>query len=168
MLRDGPIPAAAHGVYEYLLGAALIAVPLLAPYHHGAAKAASIVLGVAAIVMAATTQGRTSLINEVPPAAHMLIDLLLAALLIASPFLFGFDHEGLPTAVFIAVGVAHLLVTIGTRFKPPDPLATRGGRRFGRRSRAAEPTIPVDGGTRGGAAAPAAEESRPAGPPGAV
>ena len=39
-------------------------------------------------------------------------------MLIASPFLFGFTEESSPTAFFIILGVVHLLVTIGTRFKP--------------------------------------------------
>jgi hypothetical protein len=47
--------------------------------------------------------------------------------LIAAPFLFGFSDESGPTALFIILGVAHLLVTIGTRFKPPRPLAGRPG-----------------------------------------
>jgi predicted Kef-type K+ transport protein len=49
---------------------------------------------------------------------HVLVDYLLAAVLIASPFIFGFSDEGAPTAFFIIVGVLHLLITIGTRFRP--------------------------------------------------
>jgi len=41
---------------------------------------------------------------------------VLAAVLIASPFLFGFSDESTPTAIFIAAGVLHLLLTIATRF----------------------------------------------------
>jgi len=37
--------------------------------------------------------------------------------LIAAPFLFGFSDESSPTAFFIIIGVSHLLITIGTRFK---------------------------------------------------
>jgi hypothetical protein len=37
--------------------------------------------------------------------------------LVAAPFLFGFSGEGPPTAAFIALGVVHLLVTVGTRFR---------------------------------------------------
>jgi hypothetical protein len=39
-------------------------------------------------------------------------------MMIAAPFLFGFSREGAPTAFFIVLGVVHLLVTIGTRFRP--------------------------------------------------
>ena len=48
--------------------------------------------------------------------------------MIASPFLFGFSDESTPTAIFIAAGVLHLLLTIGTRFgekkKPAAPKST--------------------------------------------
>ena len=36
---------------------------------------------------------------------HFAIDWILAAILIASPFLFGFSDESTPTAIFIAAGV---------------------------------------------------------------
>jgi len=43
---------------------------------------------------------------------------LVAAVLIAGPFLFGFSDEGAPTAVFIVGGVLAVLITIATRFLP--------------------------------------------------
>jgi hypothetical protein len=44
------------------------------------------------------------------------LDYILAILLIASPFLFGFSDDGTATAFFIVLGVLHLLLTIATRF----------------------------------------------------
>lgn len=117
MIRQGPIPAFAHGLYEYVLGLALIALPLVVGYKSGAATAVSIVLGVLVIFLAATTVWTTSLINQVPLAAHILLDYALVALLIASPFLFNFSSESAPTAIFIAAGLLHLLVSIGTRYR---------------------------------------------------
>ncbi len=55
--------------------------------------------------------------GPIPPFVHGLLDYGLAALLIAAPFLFGFSDEGAATAFFIALGVLHLLITIGTRFE---------------------------------------------------
>jgi hypothetical protein len=43
MIREGPIPAFVHGIYEYLGGIGLVVAPLLIGYDHGAATAASIV-----------------------------------------------------------------------------------------------------------------------------
>jgi hypothetical protein len=58
---------------------------------------------------------------------HGAIEYAVGVLLIAAPFLFGFSDESGPTALFIILGVAHLLVTIGTRFKPPRGFADRAG-----------------------------------------
>jgi hypothetical protein len=104
---------------EYVGGGVLIAAPFVLDFHSGAAKAVAIVLGVLVIVLAASTDGSTSLVNTVPLQVHVLLDYLAAALLIASPFIFGFSDEGAPTAFFIAIGVLHLLITIGTRFRAP-------------------------------------------------
>ena len=118
MLRQGPIPRFVHGALEYAAGALLIAAPFLLQFDSGAAVALSVVAGVVVIVVAASTEGPTSLVNSIPIAAHLLLDYALAALLIAAPFLFGFSDETSPTAFFLVFGVLHLLVTIGTRFKP--------------------------------------------------
>jgi hypothetical protein len=120
MVKQGPIPAFIHGVLEYVAGVALIALPLLLGYDAGSATAASIVLGVLLLVLAATTSWNTSLVNSVPLPVHILLDYALAAVLIASPFLFSFSDESTPTAVFIAAGVIHLLVSIGTRYRRDD------------------------------------------------
>src|SRR4051795_7766493 len=116
MFRDGPFPAFLHGIVEYLGGALFIALPLLLGYDSGAATAVSIVIGVVLIAVAASTDWGLSLNNQIPKPAHFAIDWLLAAVLIASPFLFGFSGDSTPTAIFIGVGVLHILLTIGTRF----------------------------------------------------
>src|SRR4051794_23422613 len=121
MLRDGPIPAFAHGIAEYVLGALLIALPLLLNYDSGAATAASIIIGLGLIVIAASTDWSVSLVNSIPRPAHLVLDFAVAALMIASPFLFGFSDETDPTAIFLTAGVLQVLVAIGTRFIKEDP-----------------------------------------------
>jgi hypothetical protein len=118
MLRQGPISRFLHGAIEYLAGVLLVAAPFLFGFDSGAAVAVAIVAGVLVIAIAASTDGPTSLINSLPISVHVLLDFALAAILIASPFLFGFSDESAPTAFFLVLGVLHLLVTIGTRFKP--------------------------------------------------
>ncbi len=120
MMRDGPIPLFLHGAIEYLAGIAFVAAPFLLGYDSGSAKAISIVIGVAVIALAASTDGPTSLVNQIPRSAHVALDYMLAVLLIAIPFLAGFSGETAPTVFFIVLGVAHLLITIGTRFKSPE------------------------------------------------
>jgi VIT1/CCC1 family predicted Fe2+/Mn2+ transporter len=120
MVKQGPIPAFVHGLWEYVAGVLLIAAPLVLGYDSGSATAASIILGVLLIFLTATTASSTSLINQVPLPVHILLDYALAAILIASPFLFGFSDESTPTAVFIAGGIFHLLFSIATRYRKED------------------------------------------------
>jgi hypothetical protein len=117
MMRQGPIPRFVHGLIEYAAGVLLIAAPFLFAFKSHAAVAVAIVAGVIVIAVAASTDGPSSLVNSIPVAAHLLLDFALSAVLVAAPFLFGFSNEGPPTAFFLVLGVAHLVVTIGTRFK---------------------------------------------------
>ena len=121
MMRDGPIPLFVHGVIEYAAAALFIAAPFLLSFDSGTATALSIVVGVVVLGLAAATDGPTSLVNQVPRSAHVALDYVLVVLLIALPFLAGFSDETAPTALFIVVGVAHLMVTIGTRFRTAAP-----------------------------------------------
>jgi VIT1/CCC1 family predicted Fe2+/Mn2+ transporter len=120
MLRDGPIPRFVHGLIEYGAGVLFLVAPFVLGFDAGAAIAVSVVVGVLVLVVAASTEGPTSLSNALQIQLHVLLDYALAAFLIASPFLFGYSDETAPTAFFIVIGVLHLLVTIGTRFKPRE------------------------------------------------
>lgn len=124
MLRDGPIPRSLHGLIEYGAAVLFIVAPFLLSFDAGAAVAVSIAVGVVILIVAAATDGPTSLSNAIPLSVHVVLDYVLAVLLIACPFLFGFSDEGGPTAFFIALGVVHLLVTIGTRFRSAQPPTT--------------------------------------------
>ena len=117
------MPLFVHGALEYVAGLAFIAAPLLLDYDSGAAVAISIVVGVVVLLVAATTEGPTSLVNALAVSVHVVLDYVLALFLIATPFLFDFGGETAPTAFFIVLGVVHLLLTIGTRFStaPVEP-----------------------------------------------
>jgi hypothetical protein len=76
----------------------------------------SIVAGVLVLVVAASTDGPTSLTNSIPVPVHVLLDLVAGGLFVAAPFLFGFSSEGPPTAFFIGLGVLFVLIAVGTRY----------------------------------------------------
>ena len=118
MLSQGPFSARLHGLAEYLLGGFFIASPFIFGFDSSAAVAIGVAGGVLLIMLAATSQTGPSLAGMVPVGLHVLFDVLVAAFLIAAPFLFGFSDEAAPTGLFIGVGVVHLLATIGTRFVP--------------------------------------------------
>jgi len=118
MLRDGPIPISLHGFIEYAAGVLFIVAPLLLDYDSGTATGLSVAIGILILVIAATSAFPTGLIPRIPISVHVTLDFVLAALLIVSPFVFGFSDETEPTAFFVVLGIAHLLITIGTRFLP--------------------------------------------------
>ena len=123
MLRQGPIPRFVHGIIEYVAGVVFLVAPFVLTFDSGAATAVSIIVGVVVLAIAAATEGPTSLVNQIPVSAHVALDYVLAVLLVALPFIAGFSSETAPTAFFIALGIAHLLITIGTRFRTGEPAA---------------------------------------------
>jgi hypothetical protein len=121
MLREGPIPRFVHGVIEYLVALVFFGAPFVLDFESGGATAVAVVAGVLMLVVAASSEGPTSLVDQIPLAAHVALDYVFAVLLIAMPFIAGFSDETAPTLFFLAAGALHLLVTIGTRFRRPAP-----------------------------------------------
>jgi hypothetical protein len=99
------------------MGLLLVASQFVFGFDDAGAKAVSVVAGVLVITLVASTAGPTGLIDQVEVRTHAAIDFVVAGLLIASPFLFGFADDG-ATAVFLVLGLAHLLISIGTRYVP--------------------------------------------------
>lgn len=120
MMRQGPVPAFAHGVLEYVVGVLFIVAPFLFGFDATAATAASVVIGLALLSFTACSDLPTGLVRSITPGVHLTIDVVLAVLMVALPFVLGFTDEGAPTAWFIAIGVLHLLLSIGTRFARAD------------------------------------------------
>ncbi|HEX6921467.1 MAG TPA: hypothetical protein VF314_14695 [Actinomycetes bacterium] len=124
VLHQGPIPAFVHGVVEYAAGVLLIVAPFLFGFDSTSATAAAVVIGLVLLAFTAMSPLPTGLVRAVSLGVHVTVDVVLAVLLVALPFLLDFTSEAAPTALFITLGVLHLLVTIATRF----PSAARGHR----------------------------------------
>jgi hypothetical protein len=124
MLHKGPVPRFVHGVWEYAIGVLLVVSQFVFGFEDGGAKAVSVVAGVLIITLVASTEGPTGLIDQVMVRSHAVMDYVLAGLLIAAPFLFGFTDDGAATAVFLVLGLAHLLISIATRYLPSRAEAT--------------------------------------------
>jgi len=116
MLTQGPVPAFAHGVLEYVVGVLFIVAPFLFGFDATAATAASVVMGLVLLAFTACSDLPTGLVRSITPGVHLTIDVVLAVLMVALPFVLDFTDEAGPTAWFIGLGVLHLLVSIGTRF----------------------------------------------------
>lgn len=123
MLRQGPFSTFIHGAIEYAAAALFVVAPFLLEFDSDAATAISIVVGVAILVVTASSDLPTGLAKVIPVTIHMVLDIVVAAVLIAAPFLFGFTGERDATAFFIVLGIFHLLLTIGTRFLPARAVA---------------------------------------------
>jgi hypothetical protein len=126
VLRQGPFSVRLHALGEYAIGGFFIASPFIFAFDNGIAVAIGIVGGIALILLAATSEAGLPLSGIVPVRMHVVLDVLVAAFFVASPFIFGFSGEAAPTALFIATGVVHLLSTVGTRFLPPPSGAAVG------------------------------------------
>ena len=55
--------------------------------------------------------------GPISPAVHGTLDYLLAAALIAAPFVVGFSDHTLALVVYVAIGAGGLLATLLTRFE---------------------------------------------------
>ena len=96
------------------------------------ATAVSIVVGVAILVITASSDLPTGLAKVVPVSIHVVLDFLIAAVLIAAPFLFDFADESAPTAFFIVLGVGELLASLGTRWEHGSDVRTGPTRTAGK------------------------------------
>ena len=132
MLRQGPVPMTLHAALEPFLAALLIASPFLFAFSDVSAPTAlAIIAGVLLLVVGLSTKWRIALVKVVPVDVHAMLDLALGALLIASPFIFGFSDEGGATAFFIAFGVLEILGMLATAWRPDGTRAPRGRRAQG-------------------------------------
>ncbi len=144
MFRQGPVSPTVHSLAEPFLVALLIAAPFLLGFQDvGAPTALAIVAGVGLLVLAMSTCWRVSLMKLVPLPAHAMIDLAVGALLVASPFLFGFsDDSGAATAFFIVFGLGEILASRATRWTADGAVTPPAGSRRIRRARRGEDTPP--------------------------
>jgi hypothetical protein len=120
MLRRGSVPLVAHGLAEYGEGVLLVAAPFLFNFETDGATVVSILLGAAVLVLAVVTQATTGVVRSLPIASHIVLDYVLVLFLIAFPFVFGFSDDGAALAFFLVLGVAHLLLSVTTRFSGRD------------------------------------------------
>ena len=114
------IPLALHGLIEYGEGILTIIAPFLFGFDSNGATVLAIAIGAAVLVLAVVTVAPTGLSRTLPLASHVVLDYVLVAVWISFPFILGFSDDGTALAYFLVVGVAHLLMTVSTRFHKPE------------------------------------------------
>jgi hypothetical protein len=116
------IPTKVHGALDYIVGIALILAPWLFAFSDrgGAAVAIPVILGIGLIVYSIFTKYEWGLVKVLSMPYHLIIDLLAAALLTFSPFIFGFyDANALNVWVpHVVVGIAVILVVFFSQSQP--------------------------------------------------
>jgi hypothetical protein len=117
----GLIPLNTHAAIEPLIAAIVIAAPWLFGFSDvDSAKAVCIVVGLVMLIGGSMTDWRLSLVRLIPLRAHLMTDLLLGAVLVLSPFIFGFSDEGGATRFTVIAGVLELMAALMTRWDPAE------------------------------------------------
>ena len=91
------VPTRVHGVFDYIGGIGLILAPFVFGFFSvgGIAVILPMVLGVGLLLYSLLTRYELgiSAVKFIPMPYHLIFDFVAAALLAASPFLFGFYHD---------------------------------------------------------------------------
>jgi len=117
------LPTSVHGVLDYLVGIALIAAPWIFGFASvgGIAVYLPIILGIGLIVYSLVTKYELGVpgIKFIPMPYHLVFDFVAAALLAASPFLFGFANRPLNVWLpHLVVGIVVILVVLVSQTHP--------------------------------------------------
>ncbi len=119
------IPTKVHGVLDYLVGVALIFAPFLFGFMDvgGPAVVVPMVLGVGLIAYSLFTKYEWGLVRVIGMPYHLVIDVIAALFLAASPFIFGFNDMALNVWLpHVVVGVTIILVVLFSQSQPqPEP-----------------------------------------------
>jgi hypothetical protein len=124
----GPIPLNLHAAIEPLVAVIVIAAPWIFGFSEtDSATAICVVVGLVMLLSGAMTDWRMSLARVIPLRMHMMTDLLLGAVLILSPLVFGFADEGGPTRFMVIAGLLEAMTALMTRWDraEAEPTYTR-------------------------------------------
>ncbi len=128
-MRRGPISPNTHAMVEPFMAIVLIASPWIFGFSDvDSATTLAVVAGIAMLLAGQMTRWRYSVANIIPLRAHMMMDLGMGALLVLSPFIFGFSDEGGATRFMIAFGAIELLTALSTRWDEAEAEQGTGSR----------------------------------------
>lgn len=108
------LPWSVHGTLEYLAGIFVILAPFIFGFRDDIAFPVFVGVGVAIVVLGLLSSQPTGVTQLLPPTVHSGIDYILAVFLIIAPLVLNFDT--VPETIFILLGVAHLVVSLLTRY----------------------------------------------------
>jgi hypothetical protein len=128
-MRRGFVTLNMHAAIEPIAAIVLIASPWIFGFSdNSTAKIVMIVIGAIMLISGSMTDWRLSLTRLIPLRVHFMTDLVLGVVLVISPFIFGFSHNGAATRFAIIFGALELLTALSTRWEPVEEIsATRLG-----------------------------------------
>jgi len=123
----GILPTRVHGYLDYLMGLALVVIPLAFDFGSGPQTWLPVLLGGGAIVYSLLTDYELGVVELIPMPAHLILDAMSGLLLAASPWIFGFAWEiWMPHLV---LGLAEVGAAMFTQTQPshgPQPAGRLG------------------------------------------
>jgi hypothetical protein len=112
----GILPTRVHGFLDYMMGLALVVIPLAFGFGAGPQTWLPVLLGGGAIVYSLLTDYELGAVELIPMPAHLVLDGLAGSLLAASPWIFGFsEFIWMP---HLALGLAEVGASVFTRTRP--------------------------------------------------
>lgn len=118
------IPTKVHGALDYIVAIALILAPWIFGFASvgGPAVIIPIVLGIGLFLYSLFTRYEWGLVKVLGMPYHLIIDVVAALFLLASPFIFGFYGDAWNVWVpHVVVGIAVIVVVIFSQTQPEDP-----------------------------------------------
>ncbi len=108
-----------HAILDYVLAAVLILTPFVFMFEeHEAAKWVLIYAGIVTFVASLLTHDELGMAWAIPMPWHLGLDIVVGAILIASPWLFGFaDTIWLPHVI---LGVIKIMLALATHWHTSD------------------------------------------------
>jgi hypothetical protein len=111
------IPTRTHAVIDYIMAAVLILTPFVFQFAHLDWEMwVLIYAGVITLVSSLLTHDELGIAWAIPMPGHLALDVLVGAVLIASPWLFGFANDIWWPHVIL--GAIKILVALATRLHP--------------------------------------------------
>jgi hypothetical protein len=120
----GILPTRIHGLLDYLMGTALVVIPLAFQFGAGAQTWLPVLLGGGVIVYSLLTDYELGVVELIAMPAHLFLDALGGLLLAASPWLFGFAWE--IWVPHVVLGLAEVGAALFTRTRPSRGVSPEG------------------------------------------
>lgn len=120
-MRRGLIPLNVHAAIEPVAAIVLIASAWIFGFSdNSTAKIVTIVVGAIMLLSGLMTDWRHSPVRIIPLRVHFMTDLVLGVVLVISPFVFGFHHNGAATRLAVIFGALELLTALATQWDPVE------------------------------------------------